>query len=80
MQAPPATPPLPVTQSCRRAACSPLTDSTKETVPTCKPKLYLSACKVVEQEFHQAEAVRPRLTSIVGAASNESNFPSTKFN
>ncbi len=29
--------------------------------------IYLSACRVVEQEFHRAEPLRPRLTLVLGA-------------
>ena len=38
-------------------------------------RLYLSACKVVEQEFGRTDPVRPRLTLILGANSNAVYYP-----
>jgi len=51
-------------------------NSTNHTVPYAQAEaLYLSACKVVEREFGQPGAVRPRLTLIVGAEVNGVDFP-----
>jgi hypothetical protein len=51
-------------------------NSTNETVPYVQAEaLYLSACKVVQQEFHQPDAVRPRVTLTLGAGANGVNFP-----
>jgi len=37
-------------------------------------KLYLSACKVMEQEFGLAEPIRPRITLVLGAENDEAAF------
>jgi len=51
-------------------------NSTNETVPYVRAEaLYLSACKVVEQEFRQSNAVRPRVTLSLGAAVDRVDFP-----
>ena len=36
--------------------------------------IYRSACKVIEQEFSRTEPVRPRLTLILGASTNNVNY------
>lgn len=76
MQAPPGNASASGDSELQEGSLFAVHNSTKETVPYLQAEaLYLSACKVVEQEFHQAEAVRPRLTLIVGAASNGVEFP-----
>jgi hypothetical protein len=51
-------------------------NSTNETVPYVQAEaLYLSACRVVEQEFHRSDAIRPRITLNLGAGNNGVDFP-----
>jgi hypothetical protein len=37
--------------------------------------LYLSACKVVEQEFARTDPIRPQLTLVLGASTDGVNYP-----
>ena len=37
--------------------------------------LYLSACKVVEQEFARTDPIRPQLTLVLGASIDGVNYP-----
>lgn len=41
--------------------------------------IYLSACRVVEQEFHRAESLRPRLTLVLGANRDSVYFPNREI-
>jgi len=51
-------------------------NSTNQTVPYVQAEaIYLSACNVVGQEFDRLDAVRPRLTLILGAEVNRVDFP-----
>ena len=51
-------------------------NSTNEAVPYIQAEaLYLSACRVVEQEFHRSDAIRPRVTLNLGAGNNGVDFP-----
>ena len=41
--------------------------------------IYLSACRVVEQEFHRAEPLRPRLTLVLGANRDALYYPNREI-
>jgi len=41
--------------------------------------IYLSACRVVEQEFHRAESLRPRLTLVLGANRDALYYPNREI-
>lgn len=47
-----------------------------QTVPYAKAQMiYLSACRVVEQEYSRTERLRPRLTLLLGAAKDQVYYP-----
>ena len=51
-----------------------------QTVPYAKAQtIYLSACRVVEQEYSRIEPLRPRLTLLLGAAEDRVYYPNREI-
>jgi hypothetical protein len=51
-----------------------------QTVPHAKAQtIYLSACRVVEQEYSRTEPLRPRLTLVLGAAKDQLYYPNREI-
>ena len=51
-----------------------------QTIPYAKARtIYLSACRVVEQEYNRSEPLRPRLTLFLGAAKDLLYYPNREI-
>ena len=54
----------------------PIDNPRNQTIPVSEAKtIYLSACKVVEQEFGRSDPIRPRLKLLIGSESDRVYFP-----
>jgi hypothetical protein len=54
----------------------PIDNPRNQTIPVFEAKtIYLSACKVVEQEFGRSDPIRPRLKLLIGSDSDRVYFP-----
>jgi len=54
----------------------PIDNPRNQTIPVSEAKtIYLSACRVVEQEFGRTDPIRPRLKLLIGSESDRVYFP-----
>jgi hypothetical protein len=66
--------PVPRTVACLQSIIH------RTTVPYAEAQtIYLSACRVVEQEYGRTERLRPRLTLLLGAAEDRVYYPNREI-